>query len=531
MPSAALIRRLAGALMLALGAALGAALPAVAQDSVATRTAAVTYRVGNTVYVSAGRDDGLVESQALGVVRGDSVVATLRVSYLASRQSSAEIVSGAPDIAVGDVVRYTPTRPTPAQAEVAARAPRPAARRLSGPGLHGRVGARYFVSRDEATQAGFNQPTADVRLEGQALGGSPLGLVADLRSRRTTATRADGGRSVDGQTLVYQAALHWNAPGAGFHGVLGRQYLTAVTSVSLFDGALVEMNTPHFSSGGFAGYEPEPVNLGFSSDFRDAGGYLQLHSRPGRPERWALSTGAVASYARQATNREFAFVQLSIYSRPFSLHAMQELDHYGADKVALGEPAWSWTSSYLSASVRPSRWLDLHGTFDNRRSVRLYRDVINPATAFDDAYRQGVSGGVSILGRGFTLGGELRRADGGAAGGATAWSVMGGANRLTALDLSVTARGTWYHNPSVDGQLYTVQVGGEPWPAVHLELHGGLRQENDPLATPTRRRFIWYGLDGDVLLFRSWFLSLSVERETGPDGRLTQVYEGLSWRF
>lgn len=530
-----LIRRPAGRLALALGLALASAAPAVAQqDSAATRLTTVTYLAGSSIYVGAGRADGLVEGQEVQVIRRDAVAATLRVIFLSSRQASCQVVSGATDIVVGEMVRYLPTQAVAAPPSVAATPTgprRPGTRRLSGQGLHGRVGARYFVAREDSTQSGFSQPTADLRLDGNRLAGTPVGIRVDLRTRRTTTTRTDGSSQVDGHTRVYQAALHWNAPGARFHSVLGRQYLTAVTSVSLFDGALMELNGSRLSFGAFAGFEPEPADLGFSRDIQDYGGYVQAHSRPGSPNLWSLTTGAVGSYAGGASNREFGFAQLSVSTRALSVYALQEVDYYRPWKVNQGEDPLSWTSTYLSGSLRPYRWLAFNAAYDNRRNVRLYRDAVDPAIAFDDAYRQGVSGGVSLIGRRVRAGGEVRRSSGANAGDALSYSATFGMDRVTPLLLSFTTRGTWYSNPSLDGQLYTLRVGADPWQAVHLDLNGGYRSEDNPLATPRARSFTWYGIDVDLSLARAWFISMSGQRENGPDGNTNQFYGGVTWRF
>ena len=57
--------------------ALGAAGQSAAQDTAAVRTARVTYLAGASVYIDAGRADGLVEAQEIELVRGDSVAGTL----------------------------------------------------------------------------------------------------------------------------------------------------------------------------------------------------------------------------------------------------------------------------------------------------------------------------------------------------------------------------------------------------------------------------------------------------------------------
>ena len=530
---------------------LAAAAPVYAQDSTAarppagatatagdsaTRTAPVSYVSGTTVYVAAGRADGLVEGQELRINRKDGGGATLKVAFLSSRQASCEIVSGATDILVGELVSFIPQLPTTTNPQIAGTTPRHAIRhRLNGPGLHGRVGARYLVAREDALSGGFSQPSFDLRLDGMALGGTPLGLTADLRTRRTTSTSGDGTSTVDGRTRVYQAALLWNTVGSRLRLALGRQYLTAVTSVTLFDGGLMELNGSHLAFGAFGGVEPEPANLGFSSEVQDYGGYLQLHNRPGSTGVWSFSLGAVGSYSSGVTNREFGFAQASVSTPVVSLYALQELDYYRPWKVKQGEDPLSPTSTYVSGSLRPARWIALTGGYDNRRSVRLYRDAVDPSTQFDDAYRKGVSGGLALLGHRVRVSGDVRRSDGGGNGTATAWTGSAGVDRFTPLHLSLTGRATWYSNPVLDGRLYSGRLGVDPFGPVHLELDGGVRNEDTaPTATvpgTTHRHITWYGADLDLSLARGWFVSLSGTREKDPDGFTTQFYGSMTWRF
>lgn len=281
----------------------------------------------------------------------------------------------------------------------------------------------------------------------------------------------------------------------------------------------------------FGGTEPSPATLGLSSGIRDAGAYLQLNSRPQRQTSWSLTAGGVGSYQAGRANREFGFLHARLSGRAVSVQAMQELDYYRPWKVDQGETPWSLSSSYISASLRPARWLTINGAWDTRRRVRLYRDATDPALAFDDAYRQGLWGGVTLRGRRVWLGGDARRSTGGSSGEATAWTTTGGIDRLTPLGISLSGRATWYRAPDLTGRLFTGRVGGDPVGPVHLEAQVGTRVEDSRLAGPAGRRFTWWGGDVDITLARSWFISLSGTREHGPDGTTSRLFTGLTWRF
>src|SRR5512145_2482408 len=143
------------------GAAAGAA---AAQDTTAVRWAQVSYVSGGQFYISAGRSAGLAENRELEVVRGDSVVAVLRVRFLSSGGAACDLVRGAGDVVPGDRVRFRPAAPAPAPRDTAPAAPRPilARSRSREGGLHGRVGIRYFASRTTPDAGQYTQPAMDV---------------------------------------------------------------------------------------------------------------------------------------------------------------------------------------------------------------------------------------------------------------------------------------------------------------------------------------------------------------------------------
>jgi hypothetical protein len=527
-------------------------------DTTLATTATVTFLQGAVVYVGAGRADGLDEGSELYLLRHDTVAATLKVKYVSSHQSASEVVKGASDIAVGESVRYYPhiASATPAAAEAAAAAaaarPKPP-RRLSGPGLHGRIGARYLraTTRSEIPgqttgSSGFSQPSLDLRLDGRTLWSTPLGIAVDLRTRQTTSSSSGRPNQVDGHTRVYQAALLWNAPGAGFRMVAGRQYLSAVSWISLFDGALLEVGSRHVTLGGFGGVEPDQINLGVSTQIQDYGGYIQFHGQSARSQ-WSMTTGAVGSYFTGAsTNREFGFLQAAFSTPVMSFYGLQEIDYYRSAKVALGEKPISFTNVFVNGSLRPARWLSLTGSYDGRRNVRLYRDAVNPATQFDDSFRQGYGGGLQLMGHRIRAFGEWRKSTGGAAGGdATSYTGTLGLDRLTPLRLGFVGRATFYTNANpalsgqpalrnTTGQLYTINLGFEMFRVMHAGLNGGLRREDNP-HYPSKNQSTWYGIDMDAALARAWFLSGSALRQRDPlnpgNSTTTQLYAGVTWRF
>ena len=66
---------------------------------------------------------------------------------------------------------------------------------------------------------------------------------------------------------------------------------------------------------------------------------------------------------------------------------------------------------------------------------------------------------------------------------------------------------------------------------VYLQLHGGLRDEENLALLPPKNTLSWFGLDVDVTLGRHWYLLFSVERPDGDLEEIDQYYSTLSYRF
>jgi hypothetical protein len=282
----------------------------------------------------------------------------------------------------------------------------------------------------------------------------------------------------------------------------------------------------------FSGSQPEPLQLGFSTDVLELGGYVQRHNRAGSARQWSATFGVSGSYQDAHANREFAFLQGFLSGPRFSALLSQEIDYYRSWKRAPGMAAVSPTSTFATLRWRASDAVTVHAGFDNRRNVLLYRDFVNPLTTFDDAFRQGVWAGMAVqLARRYRFGLDTRQSSGGLAGRASSYTLSLGADRLAQLGISARARSTYYQNRRLDGWLHTAALGMDAGGRAHLELSGGVRVERDPLADPASRSITWLGADLDVNLGRAWYLMASGSRERGGAESSTQVYGGLSLRF
>ena len=517
-------------------------LPArAAGQQVSTRSmrwAHVTYLTTASVYIDAGRAEGLRDNSRVEVVRGDSTVAVLAVSFLATHQAACDVSGSAASLVVGDSVRFAPVAPEPDSTITLTRRPAPegAAPSRPRPGgvLRGRAGLYYLlIQSQDGSGARFTQPSGDLRLFGGGLGGTGLGIAVDARGRRTVQTRADGfGTDAQAQARVYQASLSWQAPASPLRLTAGRQYAPGIAPVGLLDGVSAQLDRPGWGGGLFAGSEPDPLDLALSGTVTQLGGFLQRHSRPGAGARWGLSAGLSGSYLHSGTNREFLYLQGDYSTRRISLYAAQEVDYYRPWRRVAGEHALSPTSTFASLVYRLNDAISMTAGLDNRRNVRLYRDVVNPETVFDDAFRRGAWAGLSARTGRLQVGLDARASAGSSIGSAGSTTLSIGADRLTGWGLSLRSRSTRYSSAAAGrrGWLQAFTVGMEPGGRGSVQVAGGWRSERSDVAGATAA-VRWVSSDLDYTLARSWLFVVSAYREQGGPEAHDLLYGGLSFRF
>jgi hypothetical protein len=515
-----------------------------ANDS--TRMAAITYISGQSLYVGAGRADGVREGMSLDVLRRGVVIATVRATFLSSHSSSCEVVSSTAAPIVGDSVRYRPAfdRTTIAADDSVGTA---AESRTRSPTwrrpIRGHVGLRYLsiTQPNVVNSAAFTQPSVDLHVDGTDVGGTPISFVIDGRSRRTVGARATSASSLEQRTLVYEASMAIAHQTSGARLSVGRQYSAALSSVSLFDGLTAELNRSKWGVGLFGGVQPDVATMGYSTAIREAGGYVQVHNEPDGAVPWSVTTGAVDSRDLGQLNREFGFAQIAVNSRTVSVYATQEIDLNRGWKRVVGEPSVSPTSTFAMISIRPIDELSIQGGVDNRRNVRLYRDYVSPETEFDDAFRQGVWGGANLsIHQRIRIGGDARTNRGGAAGDAAYYTASLGLGPISRLRLDARGRSTSFKTARSAGWLHAWSVAADPLDIGRFEINGGLRAQRlaggagaatPPTAITALPNARWIGASIDVGIGRSWYVLASATRDGSRDDLTNQLYGSLVFRF
>jgi hypothetical protein len=510
--------------------ALAVALAAPFRPAAAAETH-VGYLAGGSVYVESGRLDGINEGDTLTVLRDGAVLGRLVARFLSSHRAACDTLGVASLPRVGDTVRFTaraakpdslaaarPAAGAAAAESLAAAARRPARR------VRGRVGGSWLVLRSQAG-GGYSQPALDLRLDARGTG---TDFEADVRSHRTyiggTANDQDLGR-------IYRMSLSFHDEVGSRRLTLGRQVSPSLAVVSLFDGALASLNGRRWGAGLFTGTQPDPVRYGVSGDILESGGYAEWRSVPLAARRWSLTGGGIASFDHGNPNRNYFFTQGFYADRRLTAIASQEVDLYPGWARALGEPAVSLSSTFLSGRLQATRMLSVDAGYDSRRNVRLYRDRVTPETEFDDRYRNGTWLGAAVEpNTHLRIEGDARYGSGGDGGNYHTWTTSGELYRLPLLQADLRLRSTRFVGDFSTEWLLAGGLTVRPLGQTDLNLTAGTRSTQDVLSG-LETRVAWVGADLSAGFARNWYLTLSGDRDHGDGIDQIQLYYGLSRLF
>ena len=497
-------------------------------------SAHVTSLSGAMIYVDAGRLEGLETGQTLVVLRSAQEIGTLKVDYLASHRAACSQLTGEAARA-GDAVRFTPKRREEAPAAGVGTGGSPAAHRKKGTwarrlGLRGRVGARVLAVEDRTgAEASYTQPSLDLRVEGTRVAGSDLDLSVDVRTRRTWRTAT--GDSDPSLTRVHRLSVSRQGLGSPIRISAGRLASPSLASVNLFDGVLTEYLRPRFGAGLFTGSQPGASDWEFTREIQEYGFYGRLQNDVMAARRWSMTSGGVLSYSHGSPNRDYLFLRGQWSDPHFFGFLSQEVDVNRGWRRSIEGSSLSWTSTLLSLQYRPGPVMTISGGYDNRRNVRLYNDRETPESDFDEAHRQGWSGGISLYPlQQLTLGSDYR-INGSGADRSDAATCTWRMTPIPGWSLDLSGRHTRFQTPLSEGWLHSFSCGTGLGSNRHLEAHTGMRNEEARNATALRTDTRWYGASLDIGVGRWLYLLLSGESTRGDIEKNDQYYLSLSYQL
>jgi hypothetical protein len=538
----------------------GLAALAVAPGAFSAPSYVVRYRSQSTIYLDAGRSDGLGLGQKLRVVSGGKPIAELEVIYVADRSASTRVVSENRPVRAGDkaepiladsVARAVAAAPAPSDGappgDPPAASPTPAtgvsapsAARPQAPlaRLHGGVSLGYMRTIDR-TSSGFDfeQRTARIDLRGSELGGSPVSFALRLTGRediRARAFTANGVPQSEWNNRLYEAALRYESRDRRVAFEVGRIGVSYFSGMGLLDGASAAVGIlPQVQLGGFFGRRADLFGLGFEGSGTKVGGFVRVTPVFGPTWRGEALLAAVHEEVLGDVSRDYASIESRLHAGTrLALFQRAEVDWNRGWRAGASQPTLQLSNISLNAQLRLWTLSSLSLSYDGRRRYRTYLDRALPEQIFDSRMKEGLTGNLMLAGRSglrLTAGGGLRSLEGTSG---TAYFASAGLahDGLLGRRASVGLDASGYRNGFTEGLLVIARAGRHFSRGYSVEFSGGgsfYRQRVDDSTRATE----WgrFSLRGE--LGRGVYLLGDGEYDFGDDLSGPRMLFELGWRF
>jgi len=371
----------------------------------------VSYVSSSSVYLDAGRAEGIDLGTRLRVVRGGETVAELEVDFVAEHSASCQVLETAVELRPGDrVVRIGGESAPPPEPQTAAPAivevlPIPPPVRIEGDEFTGYARAPrtsasgVFALGYRTFSPGFGRSSTEslgrLSLRLRDLAGRPYELRARLRAREVT--RDGYGSSVERRQRsdrLYELALLYDPPEGRFGFQLGRLATGGFSSLGYLDGVLGEVRLGRrFAIGAFGGLRPDLTELGLESAGEKYGAFVRfVTAREGdSPYAEILLGGASERSEEGEISRDFVTVESRFGGGSrWWLFQRAEIDlNRGWRRDAAGSTS-QVTNAAISGSLRLGRQLRATLSYDQRRSFLTWENrPALPEEVFTRFFREG----------------------------------------------------------------------------------------------------------------------------------------------
>lgn len=287
-----------------------------AQEKADTARGKITYLTGEAVYVSVGRDAGLVDSAIVTVVERGDTVAWLRVFATSSRSAACLILRTKRKLAVNDIVVVpSPVRPSggaapPAVTAVSRDTLKPGAdiQRAEPRGpliapfitVRGRVSLQILSTIQSNGGPDLTQPGVLLTLGGN-MAAIPLRVEfsGNFRSSVYGQSGQTPGSSAN-RTRIYRASVDYDDRSTRISA--GRTLPRSGISSGYIDGAVVSRRFGDIEIGAGGGFEPSFSQKEFSTDYRRF--VLFATFQPAGPLQFSQSLAYSRTWFHSVTDRE-----------------------------------------------------------------------------------------------------------------------------------------------------------------------------------------------------------------------------------
>ncbi|MCA9732435.1 MAG: hypothetical protein H6696_13120 [Deferribacteres bacterium] len=366
--------------------------------------ATVKYISIESVYIDAGRDDGLAAGDTVQVVRDNQIVAYVVIKNIAKNSASCQVIRSVINIKTGDKINLPHARPVESLTihTTAEENQQKVSRHVRSMDRANRV--RGYISTQNSIQiddTGRNltsmQPGFSGILRVENLFNS--GIDFRMRQRSRYHKRSSGYDALDRdsawQNRFFEFSFSQTDHDADWQYGIGRVFSPHIRGIGYIDGAHISRRvSERVRLGVAAGADPDEQTLNVNGSRNKFGAFATVEAGSYENKRLASTMAYAGSYDTGTVNREFLYLQNNFYwAKRLSLYQNVEVDfNRGWRKDAAGT-AVSFSNFYLSANMKVWRFISMYFSYDARKNVRTIQTMHTPDSLFDDALRTGLSSG------------------------------------------------------------------------------------------------------------------------------------------
>jgi hypothetical protein len=534
-----------------------------AQDAMQA-TFPVKFVSADAVYLEGGINSHLAKGQKLIIKKGaeSTVVAEIEIESVASTSAVGKILSGAQNIAPGDLACLSPaevnrltsetavkypqiitfTQDNPLEEEVRENLPKPNLPEINR--VRGRVGSDFgYLQQPGGTASSLYGMT--LRIDATRLGGSYWNLSGYYRGYR----RSSGGNSAT-PTLVelvnrtYHLSLNYDNPNSRWVAGAGRLFIPWASSLDTIDGFYLGRRFGKATTGIFGGSAPDPTSWDYDPHRQIAGGFLNFEGGSFESWRYTSTAGIALTRVHWHPDRQFGFFQNGIfYKNYFSLYSDIQCDllRVPNDSLATSASLDSTTDppqrglvlsrSYLTLRIQPLKALSLDISENYFRSIPTFDERLLSTGLLDKYLFQGLSGGVHLdlphkFGLYTTLGRSNRSGD-----SRPSWDYLVG---LTASDILHTGiradlRYSRFDSSFGRGTYQSLMLARDLGKAMQFDVQVGRQNTLSAFTNQDHSRFVNGNLNW--LVGTRYYLGVGMAAYSGSAQNYRQLYATVGYRF
>ncbi len=373
--------------------------------------ASVSYISASVVYLDAGRDAGFAVGDTVDIQKNQKIIATILITAVSRKSSSAQILFGEGAITVGDlgfskkniVVQSAPqVVSTPVLKEttntVVKTVPKSIPIEKNENIITGRASLQYSGMLAEDSRFNLSQPAPLLRLNIRNLYGT--GLEFSMYSRSyydmTNSYQRYGGSSRF-KTRMYEFQIQHDLPDDQFGYGIGRMTSRFVGGMGVFDGAHFYARQGDFTAGIMFGANVLDQSISVNSDNTKEALFVSYTSGQNYSRHYDGTVAYIRQQVKGNLDREFIYLQnYAALSSDLSIYESSEMD---LNDITNGvkRSAFSLSNTFFSVNYYPVSWLSTNVGYDGTRSVYLFETMKTISdTLFDKNFMQGLRANATV---------------------------------------------------------------------------------------------------------------------------------------